>query len=237
MSVSNRWVRDLRLERGWSQEQLAAISGLSERTIQRIEKTGECSLDSRLALASAFEVPPSGLDAQAELSQAFAENEIDGASTGGYIVGLSVFAVLAFLLTNTNGVWEIACLLIVEGIMLVLSATSHGWRYAIRFIAVMHSPLKKPIKPDNLNKAIVQANQLKQYAYATGLITAAVYLLVVFSHAPHKLDEVSVVLTEAVVPLLYAVLLTEMWIRPFKHRMETLLLDSRFDDGPSASAV
>ena len=31
-------VRKLRLQRGWSQEQLAEMSGLSTRTIQRIER-------------------------------------------------------------------------------------------------------------------------------------------------------------------------------------------------------
>lgn len=30
-------VRKLRLQRGWSQEQLATLTGLSVRTIQRIE--------------------------------------------------------------------------------------------------------------------------------------------------------------------------------------------------------
>ena len=31
-------VQKLRLQRGWSQEQLAVVSGLSVRTIQRIER-------------------------------------------------------------------------------------------------------------------------------------------------------------------------------------------------------
>lgn len=41
--------------RQWSQEQLAAISGLNVRTIQRVEKGAPASLDTRRALASAFE--------------------------------------------------------------------------------------------------------------------------------------------------------------------------------------
>ena len=31
-------IKELRLEKGWSQEQLAELSNLSTRTIQRIEK-------------------------------------------------------------------------------------------------------------------------------------------------------------------------------------------------------
>jgi transcriptional regulator with XRE-family HTH domain len=49
-------VRKLRLKRGWSQEQLAHISGLNVRTIQRIERGQAPSLESKKSLASAFEV-------------------------------------------------------------------------------------------------------------------------------------------------------------------------------------
>ncbi|MFT3760381.1 helix-turn-helix domain-containing protein [Thauera sp.] len=41
--------------RQWSQEQLAAISGLNVRTIQRVEKGFPASLDTRRALARAFD--------------------------------------------------------------------------------------------------------------------------------------------------------------------------------------
>ncbi len=49
-------VRKLRIEKGWSQETLAEISGLSVRTIQRIERGGNASLESLGALAAVFEV-------------------------------------------------------------------------------------------------------------------------------------------------------------------------------------
>lgn len=47
-------VRTLRDMRGWSQEQLAEISGLSPRTVQRVEEGVPSSLDTRRALAVAF---------------------------------------------------------------------------------------------------------------------------------------------------------------------------------------
>lgn len=49
-------VRKLRLRNGWSQEQLAEMTGLSVRTIQRIERGQPASLESQKALASVFEV-------------------------------------------------------------------------------------------------------------------------------------------------------------------------------------
>lgn len=48
-------VRKLRLQRGWSQEQLAEMSGLSVRTIQRIERGQNSSPDSLKLLAAVFD--------------------------------------------------------------------------------------------------------------------------------------------------------------------------------------
>ena len=49
-------IRKLRIEKGWSQETLAEISDLSVRTIQRIERGGNASLETLSALAAVFEV-------------------------------------------------------------------------------------------------------------------------------------------------------------------------------------
>ena len=49
-------IQKLRLQRGWSQEQLAGLSGLSTRTIQRIERGQGASVDSLKALGAAFGV-------------------------------------------------------------------------------------------------------------------------------------------------------------------------------------
>lgn len=48
-------IQKLRLQKGWSQEQLAEISGLSVRTIQRLERGQTGSLESMNALAAVFE--------------------------------------------------------------------------------------------------------------------------------------------------------------------------------------
>ena len=49
-------IQKLRLQRGWSQEQLAEVSGVSTRTVQRLERGQPASLESLKALASAFEL-------------------------------------------------------------------------------------------------------------------------------------------------------------------------------------
>ncbi|MCS5559081.1 MAG: helix-turn-helix domain-containing protein [Oceanospirillaceae bacterium] len=49
-------IRKLRLQRSWSQQQLAEYSGLSIRTIQRLEKNQIPSEESAKCLAAVFEV-------------------------------------------------------------------------------------------------------------------------------------------------------------------------------------
>lgn len=49
-------VRKLRIQRGWSQDQFALFSGLSVRTIQRIERGKTAGLESLKSLAAVFEV-------------------------------------------------------------------------------------------------------------------------------------------------------------------------------------
>ncbi len=54
-------VKRLRQKNNWSQEQLATMSGLSVRTIQRIESGQSASLETLKSLASVFETDVSKL--------------------------------------------------------------------------------------------------------------------------------------------------------------------------------
>jgi len=56
MKVDPAKMRSLREERSWSQERLADAAGLSLRTVQRVEREGNASAETRLALAGAFGV-------------------------------------------------------------------------------------------------------------------------------------------------------------------------------------
>ena len=52
MELNKETLKNQRGSRAWSQTQLAEVSGLSLRTIQRIEKTGVASQESAKSLAS-----------------------------------------------------------------------------------------------------------------------------------------------------------------------------------------
>jgi transcriptional regulator with XRE-family HTH domain len=57
MHINSTRLRELRNARQWSQEQLARLSGLNLRTIQRLESGARISMESLRALAAVFEVP------------------------------------------------------------------------------------------------------------------------------------------------------------------------------------
>ncbi len=71
-------VRKLRLQRGWSQDQLATLTGLSVRTIQRIEQGQQPGLESLKALAAVFELDVAQLDGSEQQ-----EREMRGSDTMG----------------------------------------------------------------------------------------------------------------------------------------------------------
>jgi len=61
-------VQKLRLQRGWSQQQLADLSGLSIRTVQRIENGQPASIETMKSLASVFEIDFTQLQREPEMN-------------------------------------------------------------------------------------------------------------------------------------------------------------------------
>lgn len=61
MKIDSTLVKKLRTAENWSQEQLSVKSGLSLRTIQRLENGGSASIESVRALAAAFGIDPNEL--------------------------------------------------------------------------------------------------------------------------------------------------------------------------------
>lgn len=68
-SITLRDIKKMRLERHWSQDQLAEMSGLSIRTIQRIENGENAGLESLKSLASVFEINITDSDKKQDMEQ------------------------------------------------------------------------------------------------------------------------------------------------------------------------
>jgi transcriptional regulator with XRE-family HTH domain len=61
LEVDGDKIRRLRIQRAWSQEQLADVAGIGYRTVQRIETSGKATFESLQAIAAAFELSPDEL--------------------------------------------------------------------------------------------------------------------------------------------------------------------------------
>lgn len=90
MRIDGTRLRDLRAARQWSQEQLAKLSGLNPRTIQRLEAGARVSTESLRALAAVFDVPaPSLLDGEPPPSQPALAAMRDGVLRGLEFTGVT----------------------------------------------------------------------------------------------------------------------------------------------------
>lgn len=121
-------VRKLRLRRGWSQEQLAQMSGLSVRTVRRIERNESGSVESLKSLAAVFEVEFTSLIRENEMTneadKIYADEEIviqQVKEIKGFYTHLVQFVVivsaLAFInhMTSPGHYWVIWVIWVIVG--------------------------------------------------------------------------------------------------------------------------
>jgi len=113
MNVDTINVRDLkkmRLERHWSQDQLAEMSGLSIRTIQRIENGENAGLESLKSLAAVFEINIADSDKKHEMEQIRKEEEYIQKVKGLYkLLAIAVFSLTLplILAINDQALWNV----------------------------------------------------------------------------------------------------------------------------------
>ena len=121
-------VQKLRLQRGWSQQQLAELSGLNVRTIQRIEKGQEPSVESLKSLAAVFNLDFSthkeqGMDNV--ISETQSAEEIlafkQVRKLKGFYIHLAQYVLVIALLTVINALttpnrWWVQCVIMSWGV-------------------------------------------------------------------------------------------------------------------------
>lgn len=72
MNLDTEKLKQLRERRAWSQDQLAMAAGVSVRTVQRAERDGTASRETKVCLAAALGVPHGDLDASGQAPAAAA---------------------------------------------------------------------------------------------------------------------------------------------------------------------
>jgi len=101
-------IRKLRLQRGWTQDQLAEFAGLSVRSVQRIERGLRPSLESLKSLAAVFEVEVSTLTPgdKAMIPDTLAtEDELEAIQ---FVKGIREFYMHAFMYVVFLGVFGLS---------------------------------------------------------------------------------------------------------------------------------
>ncbi|WP_237276469.1 XRE family transcriptional regulator [Tenacibaculum ovolyticum] len=121
-TINLREIKEMRLERHWSQDQLAEMSGLSIRTIQRIENGENAGLESLKSLAAVFETNIIDSDKNVELKQLRKEEAYIQNLKGFYkLTGIAVLSlVLPFILAiNDSTLWSVFLWILLSWIVLI----------------------------------------------------------------------------------------------------------------------
>ena len=102
-TINLRDVKKMRLERHWSQDQLAEMSELSIRTIQRIENGENAGLESLKSLAAVFEINITDSDKKEETEQIRKEEEYVRKVKGFYkLLVIAIFSLVLPIILAVN---------------------------------------------------------------------------------------------------------------------------------------
>ena len=218
--VCKERVRAFRMQRGWSQTQLAEIMAVSVRTVQRIEKTGDCSLESKMALASAFGIAPGMLEETRERTL----NTVGRIHSGIFYL-LAIGAVLAMM-------WVQGKTLPISGILLVFALTfsactvlSHGLRDSFASVLLLRRYLFAYAHLANPERIVQILRQQIIYVYGASAFAFLIISTFVLSSGQAAQEIASQIPFWFINTAMLAVFLAEIILRPLKHRLESELLE------------
>jgi len=226
MSVSIEKLKKFRKHSGWSQERLAEISGLSLRTIQRIETSGNASLESQLAIATAFSISPGEL-----LENEAVEVGSGGINWGGIIGILLCICLMIFQFDLGNTVFfDSYSLLLVVGLSIAISSISMGIENTITTVFLIRWVFILPKNKVGIQKHLPDLNKLITYCHVSGGISSLVGGIAVLmtlepnQYHPDAEYPFAMGIGIALLTSLYALMLAELILRPLKHQIERLLI-------------
>ncbi|GAA5217157.1 helix-turn-helix transcriptional regulator [Corallincola platygyrae] len=217
-------LKQLRKQKSWSQEVLAKASGLSLRTIQRIESDGRASAESTLAIASALEVSPTALQSSSE--------QIDVNWTRKMImhsaVALLVISVTIGILFKLGGEASLyfdwiglsfviafiyAATIVAYGVDGMLKSLS-GFRYLFSGDIVGGAPAK--------HLARIYASQI-WFGYGAALIGVLIGSVAIHSNTANMVEayEIHQAYAINISVLVYAAIIGEALLRPLQTKLAT----------------
>ena len=222
MQLSSQKLKQLRNEKGWSQELLAKASGISLRTIQRIESEGNASAESALAIASAMEVSPTELQST--------ENPIEvnwkrRKMMQGFISLLVAFGAIFTVITLAAEPRDYGNKVVFVFLFTYLATTTiitfgvEGLNKSIRGLGyVFASDIVGGKQAQYL--AAIYSKQIT-YSYACGAIGFLVGVAAIHSPSSVNLQNIHHGYAVNTLCLLYSAILSECVLRPLKNKLET----------------
>ncbi len=220
MQVSPEKIKLFRQENSWSQELLAKASGLSLRTIQRVEKDGKASVETQLALAGAFNKSPKELF--------IVSPQIDvtwkGKNMLNAIIALAVVIGAVSMLIELAGELSLfvdaASIIFILLFMYACTAIAFGGEGLVKSITGLRYIFSQQIEPS-------PASELLAYIYKKQLLFlygGAVIGLIIGSVSIHANVEESIVFHRAyavnLLVLFYATVISEGVLRPLATKLE-----------------
>lgn len=214
-------VKKLRLEHGWSQDRLAKLSGLSLRTIQRIEAGRSCSVESRLSLASTFDIPPNRLLAIENISTE--TDQFDISRLIALIIIVGVIAIVGHLSGGVIKLFDLISLLSVLTLSFALTVMSKNLQEALSALLLFRWFIFKPQVIEGLTARIRTLHKYIVHLYSSGLFLSFASLLGVLGQAQIDMHHLNLYLSVVGLPILYSIIVAELLLRPIKYKAEILL--------------
>jgi transcriptional regulator with XRE-family HTH domain len=97
MLLNESLVKEIRINKGWTQAQLADLCAVNIRTIQRVESDGLASLETTMALASAFGLETKDLFADPKTKNNYKIIYLLLGLLAGFILGLLFWFFILFI--------------------------------------------------------------------------------------------------------------------------------------------
>ncbi|PCI59163.1 MAG: transcriptional regulator [Gammaproteobacteria bacterium] len=212
-------VKKHRADNGYSQELLAKASGLSLRTIQRIEKDGKASAETQLALAATFNISPKELfqvSATPDVNWKW-RNIMQSAFALLVVSGTILFGV--FLAGGINIYIDTFSLIFVVLFMYSGTTIAFGTQGLVKSITSLRFLFTNDIKetPASQYLALILAKQI-WFLYGGAFIGVLIGFVAIYSNMA-EIDAMGPAYAVNMLVLLYAAIFSEGILRPLSVKL------------------
>ena len=224
-------VKTFRQDNGWSQELLAKASGLSLRTIQRVEKDGSSSAETQLALAAAFNISPK------ELFQTSSNPDVNwkrkNIMQSAFALSIVIAAVtMLFMLAGDIGMFtDLFSALFLLLFMYAGTAIAFGSHGLVKSISGLSYLFANDISSSPATSYLAEIyNKQIWFLYGGSLIGLIIGVIAIFSHYGQIDTEGALHASYAVnlLVLLYAAIIAEGILRPLCAKLKSRDIATKF---------